>query len=247
MKALVLAAGYATRLYPLTKDKPKALLPLGRRLIIDYLIEKLDRIDELDGVYIVTNQKFYAPFDDWLKKSKFRKKISLLNDRSTDNENRLGAIGDIKLALDSRKKDEDFLVLASDNLFEEDLNGFVRYAKEKADSFAMCAYDIGEVSKAGKYGVMEVAEDGRIVNFLEKPAEPPSSLIATGIYYYPRNKSDLVNRYLNVGNPKDAPGNFIEWLHKQCEVRCYVLKGLWYDIGDIESYNEANEIFSKRQ
>jgi len=246
MKAVILAAGYATRLYPLTKDRPKPLLLVGKRAIIDHLIQKLGDIEEIDTIYIVTNQKFYGVFDGWLKTVKSAKKIILENDGSTTNENRLGAIGDIRLVLERQKIHDDIIVLAGDNMFNWGLKGFADFAKRRPDIFAIGAYDIGDRKKATIYGVVEVDEKGDIVNFVEKPQDPPSSLIATGIYYFPKDKLGMTGQFLKVGNENDAPGHFIQWLRKEDKVRCYTFRGTWYDIGDIESYRKANLSFQEK-
>lgn len=244
MKVLILAAGYATRLYPLTKDKPKSLLLVGKKTIIDHLIQKLETLDEIDCIYIVTNQKFYGLFQDWLKALKVKKRIVLDSDGSTANENRLGALGDIRLMIERQSIDDDLMVLAGDNMFDWDLHRFVEYVKIEPRLFAMGAYDIKEKEKATRYGVVEVNEKGYVDNFLEKPPRSPSSLVATGIYYFPKDDLNLITDYLKVGNEKDAPGHFVQWLHKEHEVRCCIFNGVWYDIGDMESYRKANRVFT---
>lgn len=246
MKAIILAAGYATRLYPLTKNKPKPLLVIGKKTIADHLVQKLGDIKEIDTVYIVTNQKFYGAFGDWAKSVKSAKKIILENDESTTNKNRLGAMGDINLAIERHKINDDIIVLAGDNMFDWGLKDFADFAKEKPDTFAIGAYDTGDRKKASIYGVIEVDEKGDMVNFLEKPQDPPSSLIATGIYYFPKGELGLTEEFMKVRNENDAPGHFIQWLHEEHEVRCYVFKGVWYDIGDLESYRRANLSFQEK-
>jgi len=246
MKAVILAAGYATRLYPLTRDRPKPLLSVGKKTIADYLIQKLDDIKEIDTIYIVTNQKFYGVFSDWLKAVKSAKKIIIENDGSTTNDDKLGAIGDIRLVLERQKIYDDIIMLAGDNMFNWGLKDFADFAKREPDTFVIGAYDIGDRKKANIYGVVEVNEKGNIVNFLEKPQDPPSSLIATGIYYFPQDKLNLIGQFLKVGNERDAPGHFIQWLSREQGVRCYVFKGIWYDIGDLESYRKANLSFQEK-
>lgn len=239
MKVLILAAGYATRLYPLTKDRPKPLLLVGKKTILDHLVQKLEGLDDIEDIYIVTNQKFYGAFRDWLKTLKTNKKVSLESDGSTTNENRLGALGDIKMMIKRLRISDDLVILAGDNMFDWDLREFVEYVKVKPTLFTMAAYDIGDVEKASRYGVVEVNEKGYVSSFLEKPQKSPSSLIATGIYYLPKDGLHLISDYLKVGNEKDAPGHFVQWLYKDRQVRCYIFKGVWYDIGDIESYRKA--------
>lgn len=248
MKALILAAGYATRLYPLTKDRPKPLLLVGRKTIIDYLMEKLEGIAEIDTIYIVTNEKFHGAFEGWLKARRSKKKTVIENDGSTANENRLGAIGDIRLVLERHKIYDDMIVLAGDNVFDWGLKEFTDFAKEKPGSLAFGAYDIGDRTRAARtYGVVEIDKSGDIVNFIEKPETPPTSFIATGVYYFPQDKLNLITQYLKVGNEKDAPGHFIQWVHKKHEVRCRVFKGTWFDVGDLDSYRKANIFFQGKQ
>jgi len=246
VKAVILAAGYATRLYPLTKERPKPLLLIGKRTIADHMIQKLGDIKEIDTIYIVTNQKFYGVFSDWAKSAKSSKKIILENDGSTTNDDRLGAIGDIRLTLERHAIDDDIIVLAGDNMFDWGLKDFGNFAMRKSGSFSIGAYDIGDRKKASIYGVVEVDEKGDMVNFLEKPQDPPSSLIATGIYYFPQDKLNLVTQFLKAGDEKDAPGHFIQWLRRKEEVRCYLFKGVWYDIGDMESYRKASLSFQEK-
>ncbi len=244
MRTLILAAGYATRLYPLTKNTPKSLLLVGKMTIMDHLIRKLEGSDEIKYVHVVTNQKFYGAFRDWLKALKTKKRVTIDNDGSTTNENRLGALGDIKLTLERQGIRDDLMVLAGDNMFDWGLKGFIEHTKAEPGLFAMGAYDIGSKSKASKYGVVKVDRKGYVVDFLEKPKDPPSSLVATGIYYFPKDELHMIGDYLKVGRENDAPGHFVQWLHKERKVRCYAFKGIWYDIGDMESYRKANLAFT---
>jgi glucose-1-phosphate thymidylyltransferase len=247
MKALILAAGYATRLYPLTKDRPKPLLLVGKRTIVDYMIEKLDQVPEIDTIYIVTNNKFYGIFSEWQKTCRSKKKIIIDNDGSMTNDDRLGAIGDIRLVLEKQKVYDDIIVLAGDNMFDWEIKEFTDFAKQKPEAFALGAYDINDKAKAANtYGVVEVDANGDMVNFLEKPKDPPTSLIATGIYYFPQDRLSMIAQFLRSGNEKDAPGHFIQWTSKEQEVRCYVFKGVWFDIGDLESYRKANLAFQEK-
>ncbi|HPN66958.1 MAG TPA: nucleotidyltransferase family protein [Candidatus Omnitrophota bacterium] len=247
MKALILAAGYATRLYPLTKDRPKPLLLVGKGTIVDYLIKKLEEIPEIDTIYIVTNNKFYGIFNEWLKTCKSKVKIVIENDGSMTNDDRLGAIGDIRLVLEKQKVYDDMIVLAGDNMFDWSLKEFADFAKQKPEAFALGTYDLNDKAKAANtYGVVEVDANGDMVNFLEKPNDPPTSIIATGIYYFPQDKLSMIAQFLKVGNEKDAPGHLIQWISKEQEVRCYIFKGVWFDIGDLESYRKANLAFQEK-
>lgn len=243
MKALILAAGYATRLYPLTKDKPKPLLPVGKSPILDHIVRKINDIGAVDKIHIITNDKFYTAFEAWRKTAVSEKEIIIDNDGSTTNENRLGAIGDIRLVIERHKISDALLIVAGDNMFDWALKDFIEFSRIEPDVFAVGAYDMKDKKDAHRYGVVEIGENNRLKNFIEKPQEPPSSLIATGIYYFPKGKAGFVTEYLNEGVQRDAPGHFVAWLLKRQAVKCYVFDGRWYDIGDIVSYQRADREF----
>ena len=240
MKAVILAAGYATRLYPLTENKPKCLLEVGGRTLLDSLVAKIDKIGDCDEIVLVTNAKFHAQLEAWKRTSKSRLPIRVLNDLTTSNDNRLGAIGDLGLAIREAKISSDILMLASDNLFDQDLDAFVRFAKQKGVSTAL--YDIGDPMKAAnKYGVFEIAKNGMVVSIEEKPAKPKTSLIGMGVYYFPVSSLPKVNEYLGGKDAKDAPGHYVRWLAEHGSVFGFTFQGLWYDIGDIKALEEANK------
>ncbi len=245
MKALILAAGYATRLYPLTKDKPKPLLPVGPKPIINHIVDKICKIKEIDGIYIVTNQKFASNFKQWAEAQQQTIDIKVINDGTTSNEDRLGAIGDIDLVLKSQHVKDDVLVIGGDNLLEASLLEFIEFAKSKPVASCLGLYDLGSKEVATKYGVVGIDKDKRVITFQEKPQQPASTLIAMCIYFFPRQKLFLFDEYMASPNPKDAPGNYIKWLYKRDVVYGYVFGGVWYDIGDMNSYNKANEEFDK--
>jgi glucose-1-phosphate thymidylyltransferase len=242
MKALILAAGYATRLYPLTLNRAKPLLPVGEKTMIDRVIDKLNMIDEVDIIYVVTNQKFSRQFSDWAVAKKNSKPIVVINDKTLSNDDRLGAIGDIGLAIREGGIADDLIVVAGDNLFEFDLNAFVRFAQRKS-SPAIAVHDIREKKLASLYGVLEIDDNAKVMRFHEKPAQPQSTLVSTCIYYFPKSKLKLVGTYLNSSEKQDAPGNYIKWLAENDEVHAFAFTEAWYDIGDKESLNEVQKIY----
>lgn len=221
MKALILAAGYATRLSPLTDDVPKQLLPVGGRPIVDWIVEKI-RAAGIDEIHLVTNARFAPQFDAWADG------VEIHDDGTASNDTRLGAIGDLQFV----GLDDDLLVIAGDNLFDYDLGGFVDFWRARQPASAVAVHDVGDRELAKQYGIVDVDGDDRIVAFVEKPAEPPSTLAATATYLYPRAHVRLVEAYLAEGNNPDQPGNFVAWLHRREPVYAYRFEGGWYDIGD---------------
>lgn len=248
MKALILAAGYAIRLHPLTQDRPKPLLEIGRKKIIDRILDKIVNIEEIDSIYIITNDKFFEKFSDWLNGSRYSNRISLINDGSASNETRLGAIKDLEIAIVEKDIDEDLLVIAGDNLFEFDLDEFLDFALARPDGISVALYDINDYASAKKFGVVKVDRDNRIIDFEEKPERPKSTLISTGIYYFPKKKLQLIKEYLNAsGKGGDAPGYCISWLTKKDVVHGFIFSEDWHDIGDIESLKKADSEYLKKE
>ena len=244
MKALILAAGYATRLYPLTIDQPKCLLSVGKKTILDRLYEKMENISGLNEISIVTNDKFYQKLEDWKNGTKRKISVRIFNDRTTSNDNRLGAIGDLGFALKEIGTQEDLLMLASDNIFDEDLKRFCEFANKKREGASIALYDIGDKSFAAKkYGVVEMDSQNKITNIEEKPEFPKTSLIGMGLYYFPKETLSLVDEYLRWEGAKDAPGYYITWLLGRIKIFGYTFSGSWYDIGDIRSLEEADKVF----
>ncbi len=241
MKAIIMAAGYAVRLYPLTENQPKPLLPINGKPIIEYIIEKIDVFSEIDEIYVVTNNKFYPHFLNWVAQFQSNKKIEILNDGTLSAEDRLGAIGDIDFTIRSKKINDDLLIIAGDNLFDFSLNDVKEFFNNK--DLVICAFDVGDNELSKKYGILSVNGDGKVYSFVEKPSNPPSTLAALGIYLFKKDKLNLIEKYLSEGNNKDAPGFFIQWVYKVEDVYAYVFNGNWYDIGDMISYKKADEFF----
>lgn len=228
MKALVLAAGYATRLRPLTDDFPKGLLPVGGRPIVDWIVDNIRRAG-IEDIRLVTNARFARLFEEWSDG------VTIVDDGTSTNETRLGAIGDIQFA----DLDDDALIVAGDNLFDYEIADFVEFWRAR-DGSAVAVHDVRSKELARKYGVIDVDADGRIVDFAEKPEQPASTLIATATYLYGRAHLRLVDTYLAEGNPPDQPGHLVAWLHSREPVYAYAFAGGWYDVGDLEQLLEAD-------
>jgi len=243
IRAVVLAAGYATRLYPLTKDTPKPLLEVGERSIINHIFVKLEEIKNLEEVYVVTNDKFYSTFVDWSKSLNSSFKLKIVNDGTKSNEDRLGAVGDIHFVVKQEKINDDLMVIAGDNLFGFSLLDFADFFKEKNTSL-VAFHDLKDKDKVkGKYGV-GIVQGSKVVDFAEKPTEPKSSLASTACYFFKRN--DLVHIKNMVKSGKvDAPGNLIKYLATESEVHAFVFDEHWFDVGSFESLAEAKKLYEE--
>lgn len=239
MKAILPSAGFGTRLYPLTIDKPKALLRVNGKCIIDYVLEKIE--DIVDEVYIVTNAKFFNDFDEWLKKVNYSKKIKLLNDNVLTVEDSLGSLGDINFVIEEEKIDDDVLIVNTDNLFTFDLKELHNeFLKRKEDVISL--YDVGSLEIAKRMGSVKL-DNGKITYFKEKPENPETSISSIGIYMYTKDTIKMFKEYL-VNNDSDKTGNFLEWLHTRKDVYTYEFKGKWFDIGSFDTLEQAKEEFS---
>ena len=240
MNLLVLAAGYATRLYPLTRDRPKALLSVGGRPMTDWLLECLEPIG-FDVKYLVTNARFADQFREWAE----GKDVTVVDDGTTSDDDRLGAIGDIGFVVEREGIDDDLVVVAGDNLFSEPLGDFGRVARERGAPL-LAIHDVGDLELVrGRYNSIEVDARGRITYFEEKPAEPRSTLSGIALYCYPRNTLPLIREYLHAGNNPDQPGRLVQWLYPRVDVYTWQVPGRWYDIGDREQLEEADRVFSQ--
>jgi len=242
MKCILLCAGYATRLFPLTENFPKALLKVGGRPIIDYVIDEVNSLEEVDEIYLVTNNKYTPHFQEWAKKKNNDKPIIVFNDLTTNNENRLGAIGDIEYTIEKAKIDDDVLIIATDNLFTFKLKDFVDFQK-KYNASAICV-KTEEYENLKRLGVVETDENMRIVGFEEKPEQPKGKYAATAVYLYPRSVVPVFKQYIDEGNKADAPGNFVAYLYKKSPVYGYAFSGDWFDVGTHEALAEVNRIYS---
>jgi glucose-1-phosphate thymidylyltransferase len=249
MHALILGAGYATRLYPLTLDRPKPLLPVGGTPILERISGQLAGTGAFETIHVVTNHRFAPHYEQWLKEYRARQAlrvpIVIHDDQTTTPENRLGAIGDLEFVIEKARLDDDLVVMAGDNLISASLSPFLASARAKGASVGL--KDLRSKELVSLYGVVETDPDGRITGFQEKPELPRSTLVAVGLYYFPRSSLWLVRRFLGLGTGKDAPGYYLQWLYGQIPVFGHVLEGDWYDIGDLESYHRADEAVKRKE
>jgi glucose-1-phosphate thymidylyltransferase len=244
MKALILAAGYGTRLYPLTKNKAKPLLPVGGKPIINHLLEQLERIDEINRICVVTNQKFAADFEHWAVGLRNTVPITVINDGTTSDADKLGAIGDMDLVIRAQAIEEPLLIVGGDNIFTFDFRDFVRFYHEHGSAVGL--YRLDDLEAIKRFNETVLDERGRIISFREKPPDPKSNLFAVCLYCYRAEDVARVKQYLDAGNNPDAPGHYVAWLHKQTNVYGYPFAGTWYDIGDLKAYEEADGFFAER-
>ena len=241
MKCLILAAGYATRLYPLTENFPKPLLEVGDKPILDWLIDDMAATGLIDEYIVISNHKFAHIFEEWAAKNK-KVTIRVLDDGTTSNDNRLGAVRDIEFAIDQLQLDDDLLVMAGDNLLDFSLESFIRYAKEKNATCVMRYYE-GDAARLSKSGVVEIDANDRILSMQEKPAEPKSNWCSPAFYCYTKEDSRLIKKAIENGCGIDAPGSFISWLSTQTNVYAWEMPGKRYDIGNLASYEEVKKRF----
>ena len=240
MKCLILAAGYATRLYPLTENFPKPLLKVGEKTILDWLVDDIDGAGLVDEYVVVSNHKFAGHFEQWAAGKP--QKITVVDDGTSTNETRLGAVCDIRFAIDKLGLDDDLLVVAGDNVLDFSLQEFVRYALSKKASCVM-TYSEPDTARLHKSGVLELAQDDRILSMEEKPSEPKSHWVCPPFYFYAREDAALVPDAIASGCGTDAPGSFIAWLAGRVPVYAMQMPGRRYDIGDLKSYEEVQRTY----
>ena len=238
MKCLILAAGYATRLYPLTENFPKPLLEVQGKTILDWLIDDMASAKAIDEYVVISNHKFARHFEEWAATR--REKITVVDDGTSTNETRLGAVKDIQVAVDTLNLDDDLLVIAGDNLLDFSLTQFISYAREKRTSCIMRYYE-PSVQRLQKSGVVTVDEQDRVLRLAEKPAQPESHWCSPAFYYYTRRDAKLVPQGIAAGCGTDAPGSYIAWLCTQTAVHAMEMPGSRYDIGNLESYTKIKE------
>ncbi|MBR5661721.1 MAG: nucleotidyltransferase family protein [Bacteroidales bacterium] len=242
MKCLILAAGYATRLRPLTDNFPKPLLKVGGKPILDWLLDDLGSSADVDGYIVVTNHRFASIFEEWAASRP--EEIVVVDDGTSTNETRLGAVKDIQFAVDATKPDGDLLVIAGDNLLDFSLGEFVDYALEKGTSCVMRYFEPSE-ERLHKCGILEIGPDGLIVGMEEKPAEPKSHWACPPFYYYKEEDVSRIPEAIASGCGTDAPGSLVAWLSSKVPVHAMEMPGKRFDIGNLESYMAVCEIFSK--
>src|SRR5687767_9186288 len=247
MKLIILAAGYATRLYPLTLNQPKPLLQVAGKPMLEWVVDNVSTIEHIDHAYIVTNAKFVSHFERWAegyKRPNLHFGFTIVNDGSTDDSNKLGAIGDMHLVMTNCEIDDDIIVVGGDNLFSDDLQDFGEYClQQKAPVTGV--YDVGDLEAIKKYNSIAIDAEGRILFFEEKPANPKSTLTGIALYYYPQSTLPMINQYIAEGNNPDQPGRLVQWLYTRTPFYTWKVPGLWFDVGSIETLEEANRVFSE--
>ncbi|PSP98933.1 glucose-1-phosphate thymidylyltransferase [Halobacteriales archaeon QS_4_70_19] len=235
MHAVVLAGGYATRLWPITRHRPKMFLPVGETTVVDRIFHELERDDRIEDVYVSTNERFAGEFHDYLADSDFEKPVISVED-TTEEDEKFGVVGALGQLVDREGIDDDLLVVAGDNLVDFDLSEFVDFFERQAAP-SLAAYDVGSREKAKSYGLVELDGD-RVVDFQEKPDEPNSTLVSIACYAFPREQLRF-DEYLEGGNNPDEPGWYLQWLQERTNVHAFVFDGAWFDIGTPESYLET--------
>ena len=240
MKCLILAAGYATRLYPLTENFPKPLLDVAGKTILDWLVDDIDGSGEIDEYVVISNHKFAEHFEKWASEKK--QKITVVDDGTSTNETRLGAVCDVQFAIDKLSLDDDMLVIAGDNVLDFSLTKFVAYAKEKGTSAIMRYYEPRR-ERLMKSGVVTVDENDLVLEMTEKSPDPKSNWCCPPFYYYTKEDARLVKEGIADGCGTDAPGSYIAWLCKKTAVHAMEMPGKRYDIGNLESYKEVSETY----
>lgn len=250
-KLIVLAAGFATRLYPMTLTRPKPLLHVAHpdreegKPMIEHVLDNVACVAGIDRVYIVTNAKFAQMFEEWSSAyctQRSHLDLTLVNDGVIEEAKRLGAIGDLGLVLRRERIEDDIIVVAGDNLFSEPLDGFGEFCRQK-NAPVLGIYDVGDLEQIKKYNALTLEADGRLAFFEEKPTDPKSTLTGIALYFYPRHILPLVHEYLAEGRNPDQPGRLVQWLYPRVPFYTWRVPGLWYDIGCKETLAEANRMF----
>lgn len=246
MKLLILAGGYGTRLYPLVKDTPKALLDVCGKTLIDHTFDKFLSLKGVEEVVVVTNDKFNNVLSLWAEQKDGKPfPVRVINDGTRTPEERLGAIGDILFVLNKAGNDTDWAVVGSDNIFDQGVIDFFDAARKNAPSVTIGAYELGDIVGASKYGVVEMDSKDKVVSLCEKPKEPRSTLISMCLYFFPQASLHLMTQFIKETNKTDTTGGYIQWLYEKTSVCGFKFSGKWYDIGSIESYHEAQRHFSE--
>jgi glucose-1-phosphate thymidylyltransferase len=247
MNVIILAAGYATRLHPLTLNKAKPLLEVAGKPIVEWVLDNLAPVPGLETIYVVTNNKFAKDFQVWAKDYTNRHpslKLKIVNDGTTSDADKLGAIGDINLVITREELTGDaLLIVAGDNLFSEPLTDFV--ANAQGAKAVLATYDVGDLEAVKKYSNITTDSEGIITDFEEKPPKPRDTLAGIALYYFSRETVPMFTTYTAAGNNPDQPGRFIQWLYKQTPVKTEQIKGMWFDIGSKETLEEANKAFAR--
>lgn len=245
MKALILAAGYATRLYPLTINNPKPLLPINGRPIIDYIVDEINTIDVIDKIYVISNHKFAGHFEQWAETVKSEREVVILDDMTSTEETKLGAVGDIQFVIESEKIDDELMIAAGDNYFTFKLKEYYDFYRSISRD-CVCAKRLDDVEMLKSFAVASVNDAGKIMELVEKPQQPKSDLAVYATYIYKRDTVPMFKQYLEEGNKPDAPGYFVQWLYKRKDVYAYIMNGDCYDIGTPKAYEDINKLLMGR-
>lgn len=245
LKVLILAAGYATRLYPVTLDLAKPLLKIGKKSIIDFSVRELNNIKEIDEIFVVTNNKFYKDFCSWKERLNSQKKVTIINDRTKTEGSKLGAVGDIYYVIETKRINTDILVIGGDNIFEDNISKFIKFSQENSPAVSIGIYDLKSKNKAQRYGVVKINKDNKILDFEEKPQYPESSFIATCLYFFPKSTLCFLKEYVKILKlDTDKAGFYIKWLLKKTKLYGFRFRGVWFDIGQIDTYRNAQRYFA---
>lgn len=242
MKNIVIAAGYATRLYPLTENFPKPLLKVGERSILERMLDDIDTLPEIDSHIIVTNHRFAGIFKDWAKTVNYSKPVTIIDDGTISNETRLGAVRDLLLAINQCQIDDDILVLAADNILEFSLRGFIDFFHDKGTSVIMC-HNEPELKRLQRTGVIAVDDGMKVLEMQEKPEKPVSNWAVPPFYIYSKSDLPLIRDCMNHGCGFDAPGNLAHYLAEASILHAWPMPAGRFDIGSLDSYKEAQSIF----
>lgn len=245
MKAIILVAGYATRLYPLTLHTPKALLDINGKTVLDYIYDEIETIDAIDEVYIVTNHKFYSHFTEWKENRETTKRIKVIDDGTSSDETKLGAIGDIRFIIEREKIKDDIMVLAGDNFFTYKLLDFYDFFMS-TNKDCICVHELEDSKELKRMGVALLDEKNKVIHLEEKPENPKSNMAVYATYIYKSETLPLFETYIASGNKPDAPGYFPAWLYQRKDVYAYIFDGECYDIGTHEAYEEVKALFKVR-
>ena len=244
MEVIILAAGYATRLYPLTENRAKPLLPVGDKVLIDHIMDRITTMDDIVRIHVVSNNKFYEDFVEWRDGRPDRDKITVYNDGTFENADRLGAIGDAEYVIRDAAINDNLLIVAGDNLFDFPAADLRKFFDAHGTSAVVHVFHDMELIK--KYSTVELDDDRRVTSFIEKPANPTTNLIGICCYMFRPEHVKMVAEYLKDGNNPDAPGYFLQWLHQEVPVYGFGFEGMWYDIGDLGSLTDADRKLRKR-
>ena len=248
IKTIILCAGFATRLYPLTLDRPKPLLPIAGKPIIEHILDKVEDISEIDEIFIVTNQKFFNNFRDWRKKNSFSKPIKIINDRILSDDDKLGAVGDIDFVVKEEKLyHDDVMVIAGDNLFDFDLKKLLDFFNEKKAS-VIALYDVKDKNlMKGKYGVVILDRDNKVIDLEEKPQDPKSTLASTACYVLSKDSIAVLEECFEKHQKLDNLGEFMKLLAKKGNLYGLTFTGKWFDVGDKDQLKKADEEWSTKR